>query len=142
MMSSYVDKILAPGEGVVASGKITNVIWAWPIAVTLASVGILFPILLVPFMKQKTTDLVVTDRRVIAKWGLFSIRTIEQRIAKIESIRIEQDLMGRLFNYGTIVIHGTGGASTPIPDVGDPLSFKRAIETQIEAYERRDRDVA
>lgn len=141
-MSSYVEKILAPGENVAASGKITNVIWAWPVVITLASVGILFPILLVPFMKQKTTDLVVTDRRVIAKWGLFSLRTIEQRIAKIESIRIEQDIMGRLFNFGTIVIHGTGGASTPIPDVNDPLSFKKAIETQIEAYERREREVA
>jgi uncharacterized membrane protein YdbT with pleckstrin-like domain len=141
-MSRYVDKILAEGETVAAWGRITNVIWVWPVVATVLSLGLLCPVLLFPWLKQKTTDLVVTNRRVIAKWGVVSLHTIEQRISKIESIRIEQDILGRIFNYGTLVIHGTGGATTPIPNVNDPLIFQRAIEAQIEAYEDRARSAA
>jgi uncharacterized membrane protein YdbT with pleckstrin-like domain len=72
---------------------------------------------------------------VIAKTGLIRRHTIEQRIQKIESIRVNQGIFGRMFDYGTIMIHGTGGATTPIALVAGPFAFKSAVESVIDDYE-------
>ncbi|MDQ2861174.1 MAG: hypothetical protein M3T55_10730 [Pseudomonadota bacterium] len=50
-------------------------------------------------------------------------------------------MFARMFNYGTILIHGTGGATTPIRNIADPMKFKGAVEGQIEIYEQTDRTV-
>ena len=149
-MASYVDSILGPGETVTFQGRTTNWIYFWPWSLTVllviaaAFVGWPFALgalavggvlLLFPFIRQKTTELVVTDRRVIAKFGLISRRTIEMRMSKIESIRVDQAFWERIGGFGTVVIHGTGGASEPIPEVRDPIGFKRAVEVQLEAFE-------
>jgi uncharacterized membrane protein YdbT with pleckstrin-like domain len=92
-------------------------------------------VLLIPWIQRATTDLGVTNKRVIAKAGLISRRTVEQRIQKIESIRVNQGILGRMLDYGTIMVHGTGGATTPIRNVADPFAFKRAVESVIDDFE-------
>jgi uncharacterized membrane protein YdbT with pleckstrin-like domain len=82
---------------------------------------------------------VVTDRRVIVKYGLIRRETNEMRLSKIESIRIEQGIGGRILGYGTVLIRGVGGSFEPITHVDDPLAFKRAVEAQLEPYETPDR---
>lgn len=74
------------------------------------------------------TELVITNRRIIAKFGIIRLDTLEIRLENIESIGIEQTFLGRLFNYGTIIIHGYGGSNTPIIEVINPLKFKRELE--------------
>jgi len=77
-----------------------------------------------------STELAVTSRRVIAKFGFIRRNTIELNHDKVESLGVDQGILGRMLKYGTIFVHGTGGGETPIPNIDDPLDFrKRAMET-------------
>ena len=154
-MVSYIDSILSPGERITYTGQTTNWIYALPllisipalaVAVLLASIPLIagavalsVVLLIGPFIRQKTTELVVTDRRVVAKFGLISRHTPEIRMSKIESIRIDQHFWERLGGFGTVIIQGTGGGDDPFPQVRDPLAFKRAVEQQLMAHEDASR---
>jgi uncharacterized membrane protein YdbT with pleckstrin-like domain len=78
-------------------------------------------------IRQWTTELAVTDRRVIYKAGLLSRHTLEMNRSKIESVDVDQSLLGRFLNFGTIVVRGTGGSLEPIRLVRDPLQFRSCI---------------
>lgn len=134
-MASYIEQVLGRDEKIVATAKITGWVYFGPALLTVFTFGLLFPVLLIPYVQRATTDLGVTNKRVIAKSGLISRRTVEQRIQKIESIRINQGIVGRMLDYGTIMVHGTGGATTPIRNVADPFAFKRAVESMIDEFE-------
>ncbi|HTP38147.1 MAG TPA: PH domain-containing protein [Steroidobacteraceae bacterium] len=84
-------------------------------------------ILLWPFLARKSTELVITDQRVIVKFGLVSTHSIEVRFEKIESVRVTQGLIGRMLNFGDITITGTGSTFDPIPDITRPLAFRSAL---------------
>ena len=75
-----------------------------------------------------TTELAITNRRIIAKFGFLRRDTIEINLSKIESIRVEQSIFGRMLNYGSLVIIGTGGSREPIPEIVDPLEFRRRYD--------------
>ena len=79
------------------------------------------------FIRRAATELAVTDHRVIYKTGLLSRHTIEMNLDKVESVDVDQTLLGRLFGYGTITVRGTGGSLEPIRDIGDPLTFRSFI---------------
>lgn len=72
----------------------------------------------------------VTNKRVILKTGIISRRAVDLVLAKCEGLQIEQSILGRIFNFGTITVT-TGGASSSYPFIADPLAFKREINTQI-----------
>ena len=73
------------------------------------------------------TKVAVTDQRVIYKRGLIRRHTVEMNLDKIESVDVDQSIVGRLFGYGTITIRGTGQAVEPLRDMADPLQFRSAI---------------
>ena len=79
------------------------------------------------FVRRATTELAVTDRRVIFKTGVFQRRTMEMNRSKVETVGVDQSVLGRLLNYGTVVVRGTGGSFEPIRDIDDPLSFRNHI---------------
>ena len=79
------------------------------------------------FIRRATTELAVTDHRVIYKSGLLSRHTIEMNRDKVESVDVDQSLLGRIFGYGTVVVRGTGGSLEPIRNIGDPLTFRTYI---------------
>ncbi|WP_314411458.1 PH domain-containing protein, partial [Pantoea septica] len=58
--------------------------------------------------------------------------TVELRLDKVESIGVNQGIMGRLLGYGNIVVKGTGGTGTPIPSIKKPLDFRRVVNNYIE----------
>lgn len=74
-----------------------------------------------------TTELVITDKRVIVKWGLVRRGTIELQHAKVESLNVIQGVAGRLLDFGTLVVHGIGGAQQPFHHIAAPLNFRRAL---------------
>lgn len=78
-------------------------------------------------IRRATTELAITDRRVIYKAGLLSRHTLEMNRSKVESVDVNQSILGRLFGYGTIIVRGTGGSLEPIRMIGDPLSFRSHI---------------
>ena len=79
------------------------------------------------FVRRATTELAVTDHRVIYKTGLLARHTIEMNRDKVESVDVDQTLLGRIFGYGTIIVRGTGGSLEPIRTIGDPLTFRSNI---------------
>jgi uncharacterized membrane protein YdbT with pleckstrin-like domain len=83
--------------------------------------------LILAFIDRRTTELAVTDRRVIVKTGLIRCDTIEINAGKIESVDIQQPVLGRLLNYGTVTVRGTGIGMNPMARVDDPLGLRAAI---------------
>lgn len=81
---------------------------------------------------RNATEMIVTNRRVILKRGLLRRKTIELFISKVESIGIEQGLVGRMFGYGSIAVRGTGGTAEPFKKVRSPLEFRRQVQQQSE----------
>ena len=79
------------------------------------------------WLKQWTTEIAVTDRRVIYKTGLVSRRTVEMNMDKVESVDVTQDIFGRILNYGTVLIRGTGASLEPLSTIATPLALRNAI---------------
>jgi hypothetical protein len=105
--------------------------WAWLLLVIPAG------ILLSAAITVKTSELVITDRRVLIKVGFIQRHTFEMFISKIESVAVFQSMLGRLFNYGTVEIRGTGGSSESFATIAAPLPFRDAIQLVQTSSERR-----
>lgn len=72
-----------------------------------------------------TTELAITNKRVIAKFGLIRRETVEMNVARVESMQVEQGILGRVFNFGSILIAGAGNPKAPIPGISNPLEFRK-----------------
>ncbi len=105
-----------------------------PENVTIGSsfIAIGFLYLLLAFISVKTTELAVTNKRVIAKYGLISRQTVELNLNKIEGLNVNQGVLGRIFNFGNIILGGTGGKKSPIKYISKPLEFRKEVNEQIE----------
>jgi uncharacterized membrane protein YdbT with pleckstrin-like domain len=73
--------------------------------------------------------------RVVQKRGILSLHTIEMNLDKVESVDVDQSLLGRMFGFGTVAIHGVGARWDPIVGIEDPLDFRSAITTRAGASE-------
>jgi len=133
-MTSYVEGALVKDEKIVHVGHIS----LWSLAhlfglgvILLPAFGLGLIFLIMAYVRYKTTELAITSKRVIAKFGFISRRTVEININKVESIQVDQGILGRIFNYGTLVIAGAGDPQAPIPGISQPMAFRRAfIEAQ------------
>jgi uncharacterized membrane protein YdbT with pleckstrin-like domain len=85
-----------------------------------------------PLLARSSTELAITDHRLIAKYGLLSTHSIEIRYSKIETVRVTQGIIGRLFSYGDIIVTGTGSTFDPIQGIADPLAFRTALGEAME----------
>lgn len=137
-MASYIEGALIKDEEVIYVGHVS----LWSLAPLLAlgvitlviGVGLIF--LIMAYVKYKTTELAFTNKRVIAKFGFISRHTVEINIAKIESLQVSQGILGRVFNFGTLIIAGAGNPQAPILGISDPIKFRRAfMEAQDRAKE-------
>jgi uncharacterized membrane protein YdbT with pleckstrin-like domain len=149
---SYVQKVLQPGETLVYRTRLHWLIYARAAVLVLAAFACLaagysagedfhaagrwaaaFFLLLAlaaaihGAILRATTELAVTDHRVIFKRGVISRYTIEMARSKVESVDVVQSVGGRIFNYGTILVRGTGGSLEPFRDIEDPLRLRSAI---------------
>lgn len=79
-----------------------------------------------------TTELGITEKRVIAKWGFISRETVELRLDKVESVRVNQSILGRLLNYGDVIIIGSGATQSKIPFIKNPILFRQTLDRIIE----------
>lgn len=128
-MASYLEAALDRDERVVYQGHIS--LWSmWrPIAlgiVLLPAFGIGLFFLGVAYVRYKTTELAITSKRVIVKAGFVRRRTIEINVGRVESIQVDQDILGRLFDFGTLIIAGAGSPQAPIVGVSEPMEFRKA----------------
>ena len=83
-------------------------------------------------VRRRATEIAVTSMRIFIKRGLVTRHTTELLLAKVESIAINEPLMGRILGYGTVVVRGTGGTPEPFDKIANPLEFRREVQRQIE----------
>jgi len=81
------------------------------------------------WFRRWTTEIAVTDRRVILKHGFIRRATMEMNMAKVESIDVDQTLTGRLFNYGNFTIRGTGSSFETLRMIDEPLKLRTTVTT-------------
>ncbi|TDA68457.1 PH domain-containing protein [Sulfuricurvum sp. IAE1] len=127
-MASYVESTLISDEHIIYRGQIS----LWSLApyfivgfllIAFYLIGLL--IIAYAIIKYKTTELAITNKRIIAKFGWISRSTIELNINKIESIQVQQGILGRILNFGTLIISGAGNPQAPIPNISNPMEFRR-----------------
>ena len=93
----------------------------------------LFTLFLAPLLQRWSSEFAVTNRRVIIKLGLVSRETLELSLSKVESIGVDQTLLGRILGYGTIIVIGTGGTRERFDKISNPLGFRRAVMDAFES---------
>jgi uncharacterized membrane protein YdbT with pleckstrin-like domain len=74
----------------------------------------------------------ITNKRVLMKTGFIRRDSLEVLLDRVESIYVEQSTLGRIFNYGTVVIAGTGGSKDPFYFIPAPLEFRRKVQEQVD----------
>jgi uncharacterized membrane protein YdbT with pleckstrin-like domain len=153
---SYVAKHLMPGEAVVRETHLSRIVFL-PALILLLLAAVLFTAVIrggpetrgampLPFaflagaavmtlwalIRVGATEFAVTNKRVIVKVGLFNRHSTETLLRQVEGITVDQGILGRIFNYGTIVIEGTGSDRTPYAGIAAPLQFRLAVQEQID----------
>jgi uncharacterized membrane protein YdbT with pleckstrin-like domain len=121
-MGSYVTANLIRGESVIYEAKPH-----WILFVSLRSA---FTFGLLPLIEYWTSEFAVTNKRVIMKVGWVARRVLELNLHKIESVNVDQPLLGRLLGYGTITVIGTGGTRETFDRIAHPLVFRKAFQEQ------------
>ena len=150
---SYIDSNLLAGEHVVFRTRLHWLLFMGPVLFFLivlvpvawflsvgswssyawVPLGFGILILVATFIKRQSSDFAVTSKRVMMKVGVFSTRSIELLLSKVEAIAVEQTLLGRMFGYGDIVITGSGGTKEAFSKIQSPLEFRRAVQSVTDA---------
>src|SRR6202011_6150644 len=152
-MGRYIDDILQPGEKVLYS---TNAHWifylpaiaAWIVAAVLlvlsrmtSTEGIVLLCLsasavvalaalywtVKAWFHRCTTETDVTNMRVVHKTGFIKRRTFEMSLDKVESVDVNQSILGRILNYGDVTVRGVGEGAETIENIASPLEFRSHI---------------
>ena len=143
----YVTKQLAEGERVLHSTTLHPIIFVTPaIAAFFAAVadlGLFFGeapaggmaefavagLIIGAWVRYTSSEFAVTDRRVIIKVGFITRKkTMEMSLTKVESVQVDQTITGRMLNYGTIVVTGTGGTKESFKLLRRPLEFRQHVQ--------------
>ena len=152
-MGRYIDDILQPGEKVLYS---TNAHWiyflpaiiGWILAgvflvlsgmvaagppalicLSLAAISAIAALYktVTAWFHRWTTETDVTNMRIVHKTGFIKRRTFEMSLDKVESVDVNQTIMGRLMNYGDVTIMGVGEGKETISTIASPLAFRNSI---------------
>jgi uncharacterized membrane protein YdbT with pleckstrin-like domain len=147
----YLAKVIQPGETVKHDSRVHWIVYlpgaAWlvlavagflwsassrsagpvivPASVFIVALGLIA--LLRAWIRRATTEIVVTDKRVIFKRGLIRRHTVEMNMDKVESVDVEQSVLGRILDYGTVLVRGTGAGIEPLYLIDSPLAIRNAI---------------
>lgn len=100
--------------------------WLWMVGAAVALIGLVWG--LVCYVEVMTSEFAVTSSRLIFKVGLISRYTTELLLAKVESISVQQGLVGRVLGYGDLTVTGTGGAREVFRRVRDPIGFRNHVQ--------------
>ena len=136
-MGKYVDSALLPGEQIVSEARPH---WAMFIAPALVILlGLMIPegrgsiltigVLWAGFrlLVYLTTEMALTNKRVIAKSGIIRRNVIDVSNTKIEGVTYRQGIIGRIFGYGSVLVRGTGVGQVPVQFISDPERFKHEV---------------
>jgi uncharacterized membrane protein YdbT with pleckstrin-like domain len=127
--TSYVERALAPGETIEARAGLHWVLWlrAWLALIVLGVFLIGIYIFVRDVLFLSSTEVALTNRRLVFKTGIFHRQTSDLILSSIEAVKIDQSFWGRLLNYGRVSVHGTGDEVWRTPLISRPVEFRRAI---------------
>lgn len=144
-----IDRMLVTGEEVILRAKLHGAIYWKSVAVLVfavimffiaAPLGILLGVvgammLCVSILTQHYLLLAVTNKRVLARYGLLQMDVVDIRLSKIESIDLERMLPGHIFGYASVVVMGTGNRLIRVPYIGNAEFFRRYYNEMVLADE-------
>ena len=119
-MSQYIRTHLISNEHIVFETT-----YHWIIFTSVFAIVTLF---LSPIIQFNTSEFCITNRRIVVKLGWIRLKITEMSLSKVESIEVDQNLLGRLLGYGTLSLHGTGGTIEKFFYVKQPLEFKNEFD--------------
>ena len=120
--------LIIAGAGLIASRIVPEPGVALALQIAAALFGVVAMVSgLSALIRRSTTELAVTDRRVIFKTGVFRRNSMEMNLSKVETVGVNQSILGRILGYGTVIVRGTGGSFEPVAFIGDPLTFRSTI---------------
>lgn len=154
--SAYIDQQLISGEHLIYKCKIHWQIWIAPVLWTLVLGLFLFLplcaskmwlgaflillllglIWLSAYMRYTGTDLAITNKRVICKFGFICRNAYEINLDKVEGVVLKQSIIGRIFDCASVIVRGTGTSSAPVPYIQNFREFKQVLLTQCEQYKK------
>lgn len=86
------------------------------------------------FIHQTCTEIGITTRRMVAKFGFIARETLEIPLNRIESVTIDQSVMERITACGTVAVHGTGQTLAPVRFIDSPVEFRNELNEAIAKY--------
>ena len=129
---SYIEESLSTGEKIEALFRLHWFAWIpmfiW-IVLGLLTFGLTWLIAIYEFLRLKCLEQGLTNKRVILKKGIISRKTEEMKLTSIETVEINQGVIGRIFGFGTVKISGRGISDVIFNGIDDPIAVKRQIES-------------
>jgi uncharacterized membrane protein YdbT with pleckstrin-like domain len=119
--------------GAAIAGFAMQMLWLGILGLVVA-----IPTFLWLYITRSTSEFSVTDKRVVIKVGFIQRRTVETMLGKVESIGVDQGIVGRLFDFGSILVIGTGGTQDKFHNISNPLEFRRQVQAEASALESAD----
>lgn len=149
---SYIEEHLVAGEKVFYTTKIHPVVFLTPAILLLISaidfinhsavVATLLLLVAVIFglsasITYSTSEIGVTNKRVLVKTGFLRRRSLELLLSKVEGITVDQGIMGRILGFGTIIVSGVGGTKEQLDKISAPFEFRKLVQEQVSASQRQ-----
>jgi len=143
---SYIEDSLVPGETIVYSAQpsLAQLIWPGISVIILAMIAnqihplAVFVVIVAGLMVAVqiltefwTTEFALTNRRIIAKRGFIRRHSLEILLTKVESVSISQSIGGRIFNFGTVSVVGSGGTKEYFRGISNPMELRKFVNSQI-----------
>lgn len=129
---AYIDESLSTGEEI---STLFRLHWitrmpmvAW-LLLGLVTFGVTWLVAAYEYLRLRHVEQGVTNKRVIYKTGIISRKSEEMKLASIETVEIDQGVLGRMLGYGTVKVTGRGASDVLFRGVDDPMAVKRAIES-------------
>lgn len=129
---SYIKKNLSKNEIISNEIKLSKLGLINPILVSILSLGLGLPITIYMLLKFYTIEQAITNKKVMKKSGIISRNIDEMRLNRIETVEFKQGIIGRIFNYGNVVVTGTGGSDFVFVFVSNPKKIKNQIDNLID----------
>jgi len=143
----YIERTLEQNEWVVYKAQLHWIIYFWPVVLIAAGVmkisegeeGSMGPLLLImgiawdvaAWLKRSESEFGLTSQRVVMRVGFIRRRTVELTLNRVESVNVEQGILGHIFGYGKIVVTGIGGNTAVFKRVANPTELMRRIQAKM-----------
>ncbi len=85
----------------------------------------------VGLIRKNSTEVAVSNRRVLIKTGFISRKTTEVILSKVESVGVDESTFGRMFGYGDVMVRGTGGTTESFSRIANPEELSRQVQGQL-----------